>query len=134
LTAQYATPLVRRATFVSRWFGAPAGVALAVLLAACNSSAVPQGNYGNIAGTITSTSGQPIAGAVVQVDYGPVSNPTGSDGKYTVQGVPVSPATSPAHVAVTTVPPGYQAPPPLDNVIVQVGQTTPNVNFVLSPG
>ena len=134
MVAQYATPLVRRATLTSHWSATPALVVAVVLLAGCNSSAVPQGNYGNIAGTITSTSGQPIAGAVVQADYGPYSNPTGSDGKYTIPGVPVSPPTAPAHVAVTTVPAGYQAPPPLDNIIVQVGQTTQNVNFVLSPG
>ncbi len=117
---------------MNRWIVAAAVVAVAGLLAGCNSAAIPQGNYGSIAGTITSTRGQPVAGAIVQVDYGPTGT-SGPDGKYIVNTVPVSPQTATAYVSVTP-PSGYQTPPALNNVIVQVGQTTQNVNFVLSPG
>lgn len=108
-------------------------VLAALTLAACNSSATPQGNYGNVSGAITSTSGQPIAGVTIQADYA-LNSTSGADGKYTINGVPVSPPSSPAHIAVTNVPRGYGLPPARDDVQVQAGQTTQNVNFVLPPG
>jgi len=108
-------------------------IAAALALQACNSPAIPPGNYGSVAGTVTSTSGQPIAGATVQVDFGP-SNVSGPDGKYTVNNVPITSASSPAHVEVTIVPSGYRRPSPRDDVQVVAGQTTQNVNFVLQPG
>lgn len=111
---------------------AAVAIAAALALSACNSPTIPPGNYGSIAGTITDTSGHPLAGAVVTADYGP-SDTSGPDGKYTIKGVPVHPATSPAHVAVTP-PSGYRAPPPRDDVVVVAGQTTQNINFVLSRG
>src|ERR1700680_881507 len=113
---------------------AAAAIAAMVSLQACNSPAIPPGNYGSVAGMITNRAGQPIAGVVVQVDFGPHGDPTGPDGKYIVKTVPVHPAGAPAHVEVTTVPSGYRRPPPRDDVLVVAGQTTPNVNFVLPPG
>ncbi len=109
-------------------------VAAALALVACNSPAIPPGNYGTITGAVTSTSGQPIAGVVVQADYGPASAPSGADGKYTIATVPISSANSPAHVEVTLVPSGFAKPAPRDDVQVVAGQITPNINFVLSPG
>ena len=108
-----------------------ATLAAALALGACNTPLIPPGNYGTITGTVTSSSGQPIAGVVVQVDYGP-SGTSGADGKYSVSNVPISTPTSPAHVAVTSAPSGYRLPSPRDDVQVQAGQTTANINFVLS--
>ena len=114
---------------------AAAAIAAALALGACNSPAIPPGNYGSVAGTITNTSGQPIAGAAVTVDYTlPSTGITGPDGKYVVNGVPVHPSSAPAHVEVTTVPSGYRKPAARDDVQVVAGQTTQNVNFVLQPG
>jgi hypothetical protein len=113
---------------------ATAAIAAALALAACNSPTIPPGNYGTIAGTITANSGQPIAGVTVQVDYSLPSNVTGPDGKYIVSSVPITTAGAPAHVEVSSVPNGYRKPPPRDDVQVQAGQITQNVNFVLQPG
>ena len=113
---------------------AAAAIAAALALGACNSPSIPPGNYGSIAGTITSTSGQPIAGVTVQVDFVQLMGVSGPDGKYTVSGVPTHTASAPAHVEVTVVPNGYRKPPPRDDVQVQAGQTTQGVNFVLQPG
>jgi hypothetical protein len=111
-----------------------AAIAAALALGACNSPSIPPGNYGTIAGTIMSTSGQPIAGVTVLVDYSLPSNITGPDGKYMVGSVPITTAGAPAHVEVRDVPNGFRKPPPRDDVQVQAGQTTQNVNFVLQPG
>jgi protocatechuate 3,4-dioxygenase beta subunit len=109
-------------------------VAIIALLAltACNSPAIPPGNYGTVSGTVTSTSGQPVAGVTVQADYGP-SYVTGADGKYSIPTVPISSANSPAHIQVTVVPPGYAVPAARDDVQVIAGQITANINFVLTP-
>jgi len=107
-------------------------IAALLVLTACNSPAIPPGNYGTVTGTITSTSGQPVAGVSVQADYGP-SAVTGADGKYTIPTVPTSSANSPAHIQVTNVPSGYSLPAPRDDVQVVAGQTTASGNFVLSP-
>jgi hypothetical protein len=112
---------------------AAAAIAVALTLQACNSPAIPPGNYGSVAGTVTNASGQPVAGVVVQVDFG-TTGTSGPDGKYIVNTVPVSPSGATAHVAVTIVPSGYRAPPPRDDVQVVAGQTTQNINFVLQPG
>ena len=111
---------------------AVAAAACTLALAACNTPNVPPGNYGSVAGTISSASGQPLAGAVVTADYG-TSSASGPDGKYMVPGVPISSPSSPAHIEVTTVPAGYSKPAPRDDVQVVAGQTTQNVNFVLQP-
>lgn len=113
---------------------AAAALAVTLALQACNSPAIPPGNYGSVAGTVTNTSGQPIAGVIVQVDYALPSNVTGPDGKYMVNNVPITSSSSPAHVEVTTVPSGYRKPAARDDVQVVAGQTTQNVNFVLQPG
>lgn len=113
-------------------FGLVATLAM-LALAACNNPAAPQGNYGNIAGTVTSASGQPLAGVVIQVDAVMRSQPTGPDGKYTVQGVPVTNPGAPALVEVVTVPAGYQRPPARTDVQVQAGQTTSGIDFRLAP-
>ncbi len=117
---------------IAVWLGA---VLVAWALVACTNPAAPPGNYGSIAGKITSNSGQPLAGVVVQVDSGP-SGTSGSDGTYSIAYVPVTDALSPDTVAVeaSSVPRGYAAPPPLTNVQVKGGQTTTGVNFVLAPG
>jgi hypothetical protein len=112
---------------------AAAVIAASLALQACNSPTIPPGNYGSVAGTITNTSGQPVAGVSVLVDYA-LPGVSGPDGKYIVNTVPVHPANAPAHVEVTSVPSGYRKPPPRDDVQVVAGQTTPNVNFVLQPG
>jgi hypothetical protein len=111
---------------------AAAVIAAAFALSACTNPAAPQGNYGTIAGTITSTAGQPVAGVILVIDY-TISVTTGPDGKYSFTSVPLAPPGAPARVEVTTVPSGYQVPPPRTDVQVQVNQTTV-VNFVLSPG
>lgn len=110
-----------------------AAIAAALTLQACNSPAIPPGNYGSVAGTITSSSGQPVAGVVVQVDFGPAGT-SGPDGKYIVNTVPVSSSGAPAHVEVTSVPTGYRKPAPREDVQVVAGQTTQNVNFTLPQG
>lgn len=115
-----------------RFIFSAAAIAAALALAACNNPAAPQGNYGTIAGTVTSTSGQPVAGVVILIDY-TISVTTGPDGKYTFTSVPLAPATAPARVEVKVVPSGYHIPPPRTDVQVLVNQTT-TVNFVLSPG
>lgn len=107
------------------------GLIASLALAACGNPAAPQGNYGNIAGIITSSSGQPIAGATITVDYGPYAT-SGPDGKYLVPGVPITTPTVPAVINVKA-PPGYQNPAPRMDVQVQAGQTTQNINFVLTP-
>ena len=112
---------------------AAAAIAAALVLQACNSPAIPPGNYGSVAGTTTNTSGQPVAGVVVRVDYG-TTGTSGPDGKYIVNTVPVSPSGATAHVEVLTVPSGYRIPPARDDVQVVAGQTTQNVNFTLQPG
>lgn len=116
---------------VAAWLGA---VSVVCALVACTNPAAPPGNYGSISGKVTSTSGQPVAGVVVTVDNGPYSQPSGSDGTYSVQYVPVTDPLSPNTVAVTTVPPGYSIPPPRTDVQVSAGSTTQNINFTLPPG
>ncbi len=106
-----------------------AAVLCSLLLTACNNPAGPPGQYGIIKGTITSSSGQPVAGATILVDY--TENATSkTDGTYEVDNVPQAPSTAPAIVQVSAN--GYQSQMRSD-VIVQVGQTTV-VNFTLSPG
>ena len=107
-------------------------VGTACALVGCNSPNVPPGNYGTVTGTVTSNNGQPVAGVVVKADFGPYGT-TGADGHYTIQNVPISSSSSPTEIEVYSVPSGYHAPPP-QNVQVIAGQTTQNVNFVLSPG
>jgi len=103
--------------------------ALALAIASCGNPAAPQGNYGSIAGIVKSTNGSPIAGAIVTVDTVINSAPTGPDGKYTVQTVPVdSPSTS---TTVTCNANGYQAPP-AQSVTVTSGKQT-EVDFTLTP-
>lgn len=107
---------------------AAATVAIALALGACGNPAGPAGQYGTIKGTITSTSGQPIGGAQILIDY---SIPTTSktDGTYEYTNVPVAPSAAPAVVAVNAQ--GYQ-PATRSDIVVQVGQTTV-VDFRLSP-
>lgn len=112
---------------------AAAALAATLVLAACNSPMIPPGNYGAVAGTITNTSGQPVAGVTVQADFGP-SGVSGPDGKFIVNNVPISSSVSPAHIEVSIVPSGYRKPPARDDVQVVAGQTTQNVNFTLQPG
>ena len=88
----------------------------------------PQGNYGTIMGTVKSSSGQPIAGAVVTADAVLNSAPTGADGKYTIQTVPVDSSTT--STTVTCHANGYQDPPP-QNVTVTSGKQI-EVDFTLS--
>lgn len=107
--------------------------ASAIVLSACNSPNIPPGNYGSVTGTVTSSRGQPVADVVVEADFGPPSNPTGPDGRYTINNVPISSAESPTTIDVKSVPSGY-GKPPAQNVQVIAGQTTQNVNFVLPPG
>lgn len=117
---------------IAVWIGA---ISVACALVACTNPAAPPGNYGSITGKITSASGQPIAGVVVQVDSGP-SGTSGADGTYSIQYVPVTDALSPDTVAVeaSSVPRGYSVPASQTNIQVKAGQTTSNVNFVLTPG
>ena len=107
-------------------------VAAAIAAAACNSPAIPPGNYGSVAGTITSSTGQPVAEVTVKADLG-TSGVSGADGHYTIPTVPISSALSPTEIEVTGVPAGYGKPPP-QNVQVLAGQTTSGVNFVLPKG
>jgi len=113
---------------------APAIAAITLVLAACNSPNVPPGNYGIVTGTITSSNGQPVAGVVVLADYG-TSGTSASDGRYTINTVPISSSTSPTTISIqaSSVPAGYRVPAP-QMVQVIAGQTTPNINFVLQPG
>lgn len=105
-------------------------VSIIVSLAACTNPAAPPGNYGSISGKITSTSGQPLAGANVVVDNGP-SGTSAADGTYNIAYVPVTDALSPDTVSVTP-PAGYAAPSPRTNVQVAAGKTTTGVDFTLS--
>lgn len=97
-------------------------------LAACGNPAAPQGNYGIIKGTVTSTSGQPVAGATILIDFS-IQVTTKSDGTYEYDYAPVTTSTSPDTVSVTAS--GYQSQTQ-SNVQVQQGKPTV-VNFTLSP-
>lgn len=108
-----------------------ASLTLLSLLVACSNPAAPQGNYGSISGIVKSTSGQPIANALVTVDNGP-NTTSKPDGTYLLTNAPVTSPLSPDIVSVKA-PAGYQDPPPQTNVQVTAGQTTPNINFTLSP-
>jgi hypothetical protein len=112
---------------------ATAIAAATIVEAGCNSPNIPPGNYGTVTGTVTSSSGQPVAGVVIWADFGPTSPPTGPDGHYTLNNVPISSSQSPTTIAVKSTPTGYGTPA-AQNVQVIAGQTTPNVNFVLPPG
>ncbi len=103
---------------------------LAMTLVACGGNpSAPQGNYGTIFGTVKSTSGQPIAGAKATADTVISSQPTGPDGKYTIQTVPIdSPTTT---TTVTCHADGYQDPP-AQHVTVTAGKQI-EVDFTLSP-
>jgi hypothetical protein len=106
------------------------GCAVASLaLAGCSNPAAPQGNYGIITGTVMSSSGQPIAGAVVTADLVDSSQPTGADGKYTIQSVPID--SSSTSTSVTCTAQGYQDPP-AQNVTVTAGKSIV-VNFTMTP-
>jgi len=105
-----------------------AAVVAAVFLSACSNPAGPAGQYGSIKGTITSTSGQPIAGARITVDL-TLTATSNADGTYQVNNVPQATTTVPAIVEVTAN--GFQ-PQRRTDVIVQVGQPTV-VNFTLAP-
>jgi len=96
-------------TPVQRIFGA-AALAAVLTLCGCGNPAASQGNYGTIMGTVKSSAGQPIAGAVVVVDMVLKSTPTGPDGKYTIPTVPIDSPTTTTSVACSA--PGYQDPPP----------------------
>lgn len=103
--------------------------ALSLALGACGNPAAPQGNYGTIVGTVKSTGGQPVAGATVTVDS-VLTGTTGSDGKYTIQTVPVDSSTTMTSVSCHAT--GYQDPPP-QHVTVTSGKQV-EVDFTLSPG
>jgi hypothetical protein len=103
--------------------------ALGLALAACGNPAAPQGNYGTIAGIVKSAAGQPVAGATVTVDS-VLNGTTGSDGKYTIQTVPVDSSTTTTSVSCHAT--GYQDPPP-QHVTVTSGKQV-EVDFTLTPG
>jgi hypothetical protein len=78
-------------------------VALAFVLTSCGPAAPPAGDYGTLSGYVKdAATGLPVAGAVVSVSV-ISSNPTGTDGKYTVYPVPPGPYT-----AVSATAPNYQ--------------------------
>jgi len=105
-------------------------LAVAVALAGCGGGgAAPQGNYGTISGLVKTAGGQPIAGAVVTVDMVLKSAPTGPDGKYTVQTVPIDSPTTTTTVACSAA--GYQDPP-AQHVTVTAGKQV-EVDFSLTP-
>lgn len=113
----------------------PIAVIIAVLascmaLAACGGNpAAPQGNYGTILGIVKSSSGQPITGAIVTVDS-VLTATTGSDGKYTIQTVPVDSSTT--TTTVTCHAQGY-VDPPAQHLTVTAGKQF-EVDFTLTPG
>ncbi len=116
-------------TPIHRIFAA-ATLGAAVILASCGgNAAAPQGNYGTILGVVKSAAGQPIAGATVIVDMVLKSTPTGPDGKYTVQTVPIDSSTTTTSVACSA--PGYQDPP-AQHVTVAAGKQI-EVDFTLTP-
>jgi Carboxypeptidase regulatory-like domain len=102
-------------------------------LASCSNPNGPPGNYGSIAGKITSSSGQPIANVIVVVDNVINGEPSGADGTYQVHYVPVTDQLSPATAAIPNPPAGYAPPAPQTNIMVMAGQTTNGVNFTLTP-
>lgn len=108
-----------------------AGAAVAALLAAgCGGNpAAPQGNYGMIVGIVKSASGQPVTGAVVTADTVINSAPTGADGKYTIQTVPVDSPTTTTTVTCHAV--GFQDPA-AQHVTVTAGKQI-EVDFTLNP-
>lgn len=116
-------------TPINRIFAA-AALGTALVLSACGGNpAAPQGNYGTIIGIVKSTGGQPIAGAVVTVDMVLKSAPTGPDGKYMIQTVPIDSSTTTTSVACSA--PGYQDPP-AQHVTVAAGKQI-EVDFTLAP-
>ena len=116
-------------TPVHRIFAA-ATLAAAVVLASCGgNAAAPQGNYGTIMGVVKSTAGQPVAGATVTVDMVLKSSPTGADGKYMIQTVPIDSSTTTTSVSCSA--PGYLDPPP-QHVTVAAGKQI-EVDFTLTP-
>ena len=114
-----------------RHIAAVAPLAAALILAACGGNpAAPQGNYGTIVGTVKSSSGQPIAGARATADGVLVSQPTGADGKYVIQTVPIDSSTT--STTVTCHADGY-VDPPAQQVTVSAGKQN-EVDFTLTPG
>ena len=123
-------------------------IAMAALLASCQSPTNAPGNYGSISGrvttldppgTITSSfalavnaAGQVMGGYVDSnsIEHGFLWSP---DGTYTITTVPVTDALSPDVVTVTSVPSGFAVPAPRTNVQVTAGQTTTGINFTLAP-
>ena len=100
----------------------------AMLAAGCGGNpAAPQGNYGTIVGVVKNTSGQPVAGATITADS-VLTAQTGTDGKYTIQIVPIDSPTS--HTAVTCHATGYRDPNP-DEVVVTAGKQV-EADFTLS--
>jgi hypothetical protein len=109
---------------------AAAALGAALVLSGCGgNAAAPQGNYGSIMGIVKSTAGQPIAGAIVTVDMVLKSTPTGPDGKYTIQTVPIDSSTTTTSVGCSAT--GYQDPPQ-QNVTVAAGKQI-EVDFTLTP-
>jgi len=107
-----------------------AATTVVLVSAGCGGNpAAPQGNYGTILGTVKSTSGQPIAGATVTADITLTSAPTGADGKYTIQTVPVDSASTTTTVSCHAT--GYQDPPD-QHVSVTAGKNI-EVDFTLTP-
>jgi len=103
-------------------------VSLIALTGCGGNPAAPQGNYGTIMGIVKSSSGQPIAGATVAADA-VLTAKTGSDGKYTIQTVPIDSSTT--TTSVTCSASGFQDPPP-QHVTVAAGKQY-EVDFTLSP-
>jgi hypothetical protein len=105
-----------------------AAVLAAAALIGCGSPAVPQGNYGTIVGIVKSTSGQPVAGAIVTADS-VLTATTGSDGRYTIQTVPVDSANT--STTVTCEANGYASPPAV-TVTISAGKQA-EADFTLAP-
>ena len=111
------------------WPAITAAIGIALASAGCASSALAHGDYGTIVGTVASTSGAPIAGAVVSTAAGVLTTTTKADGTYRLDTVPVDSAST--STVVTCSAAAYITQTQTTKV---AANQTATVNFTLSPG
>jgi hypothetical protein len=100
--------------------------AATISLTGCPNPAAPTGDYGSIAGVVSSSAG-PIVGAKVCIAVVECSPPTAADGTYKISTVPADPTG--VNETVTATATGYQDFS--GQVHITAGQQTPfNITIV----
>lgn len=105
-------------------------ILIALVAAGCaGGGAIPQGDYGMIVGSVRSTSGVAIQGAVVSTAAGTLTTVTQADGSYKLDTVPADSATTSTLVSCSAA--GYITQNLSTHVTTNQSAT---LNFTLSPG